>query len=522
MAMTETRPAPAAEAVAPPVAVPADPPGIAGWLSTSDHKRVGRLYVATSLLFLLVATVVGAVVAIEGTQSGLDVFDDATSFTQAVRLYPEALVLLAALPLLIGIATTIVPLQVGSPEIAFPRGSATAYWLYLVSGAVLIGSYLADGGPTGGSREAADLWALALVGVLLAHTIALVSLLTTVLAMRASGMTLLRAPAFTFSVLVGGSLLLLTLPVLAARLVTMYVSHHFGADFTGYEGVRWAWSIPSLYLLAVIPAGVALEVVPVLARNRVRAHGATLAVLGLLGVVGVGAWAQRPETFDDLLYVAIGLAAVLPALALLGLLGDTLRAGKPKVASPLGFAVGTVLLLLLGAVAGALLSIEPLELHGTTWESGVFHLVVGAALLGGIGGLFWWASKVHGAVLPEGAGFLSFLAVLGGSVLRAAGDLVNGMANDLPLDAREFDTDGGVEALNALAAAGNVLLAVGALLAVLGVLAALRRRTGVADDPWGGHTLEWATTSPPAAGNFAGPLVPVTSPTPLLADEVNA
>src|SRR5687768_330715 len=119
MAMTETRPAPAAEAVALPPAVPADPPGIAGWLSTSDHKRVGRLFVATSLLFLLVGAVVGALVAVEGTASGLDIFDT-TSYSQAVRAYREVLVLLFVLPLLLGLATAIVPLQVGSPEIAFP------------------------------------------------------------------------------------------------------------------------------------------------------------------------------------------------------------------------------------------------------------------------------------------------------------------------------------------------------------------------------------------------------------------
>src|SRR4051794_14137749 len=174
MAMTETRPAPEATAEALPQAVPADPAGLAGWLSTSDHKRIGRLWIATSLLFLLLGGVLVALLGIEGTKSGLDIFDKG-SFLQASTLSNEALVLLFLAPLFVGIATFVVPLQVGSPEIAFPRGSATAYWLYLVSAGVLIGSYLADGGPTGGSRDAVDLWLIALIGVLVALCIGLVS-----------------------------------------------------------------------------------------------------------------------------------------------------------------------------------------------------------------------------------------------------------------------------------------------------------------------------------------------------------
>ena len=133
MAMTETRPS-AAEAPAQvqPVAAPADPPGVAGWFTTSDHKRVGRLWIGTSLLFLLLGTVLAALLGLEGTESGLDIFDG-TSFGQVTTLANEAVVLLFLAPMFLGLATFLVPLQVGAPEIAFPRGSAAAYWLYLTS-----------------------------------------------------------------------------------------------------------------------------------------------------------------------------------------------------------------------------------------------------------------------------------------------------------------------------------------------------------------------------------------------------
>src|SRR3954467_14375540 len=133
MAMTETRPAPQATAEAPPQAVPADPAGIAGWLSTSDHKRVGRLWIASSLLFLLVGGVLGELLGAERLGSGADILKRGT-FAQVSTLHSEAAVLLFLVPFFIGLATYLVPLQIGSPEIAFPRGSATAYWGYLVGG----------------------------------------------------------------------------------------------------------------------------------------------------------------------------------------------------------------------------------------------------------------------------------------------------------------------------------------------------------------------------------------------------
>jgi cytochrome c oxidase subunit 1 len=524
MAMTETRPsAPEAQAEAPPVAVPADPAGLAGWLSTSDHKRVGRLWITTSLLFLLLGGVLVTLLGIEGTKSGLDIFSR-SSFLQVSTLSNEALVLLFLAPLFVGIATFVVPLQVGSQEIAFPRGSATAYWLWLVSAGILVASYLADGGPTGGSRDAADLWLLAMVGVLLALTLGLVSVVTTAVTMRAPGMTLFRAPAFTWSVVVGGGLLVLSLPVLVGELADMYVSHHFGGDLGDYQHqIGWVWSIPTVYLLAVGAVGVALEIVPVLARNAVKPREALFVLVGFLGIVGIGMWAQDAVTFDDLLYVAIGIAAVLPALALLGLVGNTLRGGSPAPKAALLFAVGTILLLLLGAVAGALESIDGLHLHGTAWEAGQTYLVVlGAGTLGGIGAIWWWAPKLWGVELPEPAGVLAFLAGLGGAVLLAAGQLVNGLSYDLPLRAREF-TDDNVKVFNGISAAGGVLVTLAGLLVVLVLLGALRKRTRVAtaDDPWGGHTLEWATASPPVRENFTTPVPVVASATPLL-DEVTA
>src|SRR5688572_20449646 len=160
MAMTETRPAAAsAEDAVPAPAAPVEPAGLAGWLTTSDHKRVGRMWIATSLLFLLVGGVLGELLGAESLDSGADLLKDGT-FPQIYTLHAESAVLLFLVPFFIGLATYLVPLQVGSPEIAFPRGSSTAYWGYLVSGLLLCASYVADGGITGTTSSAVDLYLL--------------------------------------------------------------------------------------------------------------------------------------------------------------------------------------------------------------------------------------------------------------------------------------------------------------------------------------------------------------------------
>src|SRR3954454_18677713 len=261
MAMTETRPAPGADA--PPVAVlaPAEHAGLAGWLTTADHKRVGRMWIATSLLFLLVGGVLGELVGVERLDSGADLLKSGT-FPQIYTLHAESAVLLFLIPLFIGLATYLVPLQVGSPEIAFPRGSSTAFWLHLVGGLLLCGSYIADGGITGTTSTAVDLYLLSLLLVVGALAIGAVSVVTTVMTMRAPGLTLLRTPMFSWAALVGGGVLLLQLPILAARIIELFIDQHFAGSMPdhAYDGISWFWSQPTVYLVGVFAAGVLLDV----------------------------------------------------------------------------------------------------------------------------------------------------------------------------------------------------------------------------------------------------------------------
>jgi heme/copper-type cytochrome/quinol oxidase subunit 1 len=306
-------------------------------------------------------------------------------------------------------------------------------------------------------------------------------------------------------VVVGGGLLLLQLPVLGARVIEVFIDVHYGGAAGTYGAIRSSWGLPAVYGLVVMAAGVLLEVVPTLAARKLRFHVAGVVVLGLLGLLGVGGWLTSPEAVDDLLFVGMGLAAVLPALALLGILADTARAGTPAMKAPLVLAIAAALMLLAGAAAGAVQVIEPLELAETSWESGQVHLVLfGGAVLAAFAGLWFWGPKIWGTHLSEKVGFLVALLVLGGAVLPAAADLVAGAAEDLPRGALEWSDADLVDTTGGLGVAGAALGAVGVLAGVGAVLAAAGRRRSVpaVDDPWGGWTLEWTTTSPPPAHNF--------------------
>ena len=496
-----------------------EPAGLAGWFTTADHKRIGRLYLVTSLAFLLVGSVAGAILGVERIDSGLQVLADDT-FSQVYTLHGEVAVLLFLVPFFLGLATYLVPLQLGAPDIAFPRGSATAYWAYVVAGITLLAAYAANGGATGGSEVGTDLYLLSLAVLAVATVVALVSILTTIVTLRAPGMTMARAPLFAWSLMVGGGLTLLATPVLVARLIELYIQHHFtGELFAGaYGSIFWFWALPQVYLLAVPAVGVAAEIVPVLARCRLRHHESGIVVIAATGLLGFGAWAQVDASFDDLLYVVAGLAAVLPALALLGILGDTVRRGALVRKAPLLMALGAVVHLFLGALAGALSTISALQVQGTVWEAAQLHYTLyGGATLAAYAALWFWAPKIWGVHLGDGAGMAAFALTFWGAILLAAPDLFMGLVSDQSLMSLQFGEGALATILNGASALGGALGVMGVLVVVGDLVNRVGRHAGTRaiGDPWGGHTLEWATTSPPPAGNFAGPLPPVRSAYPV-------
>ena len=539
MTVTEASRDVAAEAAATP-APSAPPTGLAAVVGSGDPRIVGKLFVGTSLVFLLASGVAGALVGFEQSDaSGNEIFQP-DSALRLFTLHSTAALLLGVLPLLLGLATAVVPLQIGASTVAFPRASAAAYWVWVVSGGIVLASYAIDGGPWGTETDAVGLYVLALAAVTVALFVAALSVVTTVLTLRAPGVTLRRTPLFSWSVLVGGSVWLLTLPVLGAMLLITYLDLRYGQQFLGgsagvYNRIAWLFWQPTLYLVAVPALGVVSDVVPVFAQRRHQKHGAAMFLLGLLAAVSFGAWTQVGVSIDGSTstpwlfegpWIVVSFLAIVPVLGLFGLWNLTLATGKVKVSTPLILAQLGALSVLVGVVAGGATAIEGFDLDGTTWMTAQSILVLGGALLAGLGGVAFWAPKLYGKLLPDavvrlGATLLflgAFVAAVPEAVAGALGQLrfaAGGVLavdpGGLPgVDAADVDT---VEVLNLVAGIGLAVMVLGGLLVTL---ALLKRRSGdgPGDDPWNGHTLEWATTSPPPVGHFAE-LPAITSEAPV-------
>jgi cytochrome c oxidase subunit I len=531
------------------------PGGLAALVGSGDPRAVGKLFVGTSLLFLAVSGVAGLLVGFEQIDVtsfdgvlGTDAFAQVDTFEWVTGIF------LGLLPLMIGLATAVVPLQVGASTVAFPRASAAAYWGYLVSGGLIIASYVVNGGPFGGDEGGAALFVVSLVAALAALSVATLSVVTTVISLRAPGMSLRKTPLFSWSMLVAGSIWLLTLPVLAGILVFSYLDLTYGQlllsdDAVGagwiYSDLLWdriVWMLwqPAVYSLAIPALGIVADIVPVFAQRRHKRHLGAMVLVGLFGALTFGAWTQlpvdavQPDSVASVpwLYegpwIAVSVLAVLPMLGLLGLWTGTLFAGRPRLGGPLLCALISGALLLGALAAGVGTVVEDLDLVGTTWQTGQLYLVFFAVLVAGLGGLAYWAPKLYGSTLPDG-----LVSLAAGLFLLAAGAVaiplgIAGLLDQPRWLARDAEGRGfaeimqgfsssdvdTIEVLNLVAAIGGAVALAAGSLAILAVVRAALSRRHAGDDPWRGHTLEWTTSSPPPVGNFAS-LLEVTSEAPL-------
>lgn len=518
MAMTDTRPT--AEATGEPTAH-VEPTGLAGLIGSGDHKAVGRLFIGTSLVFGVGALVLAALarLAVVGDDG---MFGAETAFRLA-SLSQVGLVLLAAIPLFVGIGLYVVPLQVGSSTVAFPRAAQLSYWAWLAGAVTMVGVWFADGGPAGTGETSVDLTYLSMVVVVLALLLGAVCIATTVAAMRTAGMSLDRVPMFSWSMLVATGAWLLSLPVLVANTVLVYVDTHnsgvlVGDGATAWSHLAWALVLPQVYVCAIPLLGALGDVVVTGSGARQVSRGVLMVGVGAFGALSIGGWAQfaQPdELWTNPWFVAVAVLAILPLLACLAVWATGMRGGA-RVSGALAVAVVGFLVLLLATVTGALFAIEQLKVQEVVDEAsglpiglvGHANLVLGAALAGALAAIFHWGPKITGRVLNDGLGKLIAPVALLGALLWGLLPFVEG------LQARFSALEDAGDALAVGSVAGAALVA---LALVLGIVALVGGTRGplAEDDPWGGQTLEWATTSPPPPGNFAEPIA-VRSPEPLL------
>lgn len=505
MAVTETSAGATAASEAVETGTRPAPRGLAGVLGSGDHKVIGRAYLIAATVFGLASAVTGEVVAVERIDTARLNLLSRETFFQVFTFHSVTGTFLFVVPLVLGLAMVVVPLQVGAPSVAFPRAAAASFWTWLVAGALVIVSYLINGGPGGGRASGVDLWTAALAATLVALTVGAACVVATVFGLRAPGMGLGRVPMFAWSTMVAGAMWLLTLPVLVGTLVLVYVDHRHGQHTFGrnsqiYSRILWSMRHPQVYAFAVPVLGFAGDVLTVTARTRQALRGTAMGAIAAFGALGFGAFLQLSvygQAVEQPAYIGVSVLALLPLLALAALWADLFRRGRFAVNGPLVFAVAAVLMLGVAVLAGAVGSIPALDVANTTWDSAVTHYATLATVIAVLGGLQWWATKVVGRPVSEGLGVLSALVLLLGTVLLSFPDLLSALIGD------RGEKRAGVEALNVVAAAGGVLVALGVLGAVVNLFGGLRGPgTDVPADPWEGHTLEWATPSPPPLENF--------------------
>lgn len=561
MAMTQTSPAPGPDrpperGPVPSPAPPSEParpaPPLTGGARGADHKVVGTIYIAAALLFLVAGGVLGLVLRAELASSGNSLATE-RQFQQLFTYHGIFLVFLFLLPAWTGLATAIVPLQIGATRLAFPRLHATTLWLTVVGAGLIVASPLVNGGkrvlggfsltdplPVGPAfaGDGVDYLVLGLGLVVVAAVLAAAGLITTIVKLRAPGLTMRRLPLFSWSVLVSSSVMLLALPVLAAALVLLIVDREYGGRvLTGLtsEGggnpllwprMFWFAAYPFLWALLLPALGAASEIVPVFARRRIARRPVALAALGAVGVLSFAGWGSEVDNLAPAKWLfALGALAVLAPVASLVLnwlltLAEGRKAGARTDlgSSPMVFTLGFVAVLGLGLAASAVSAVDATgDLHANAWATGQRHaLFFASSTIALVAALHFWAPKLWGFRLSAGLARLEVLLLAGGALLMVASELVLGL-QDAPSRVATYASDEGWELANLGAGLGGAAIGLGALLVVMSLLAgaAGRRRQAVGADPWGAHTLEWATTSPPLPHNFDR-LPTIGSDTPVL------
>ena len=464
---------------------------------TSDAAAVGRLFVLTSLLLAAGTSVVGVLLSLGRTEAVApwDLFGGFNAYFRMWTLYRMSFMLLVVMPLLLGVALAVVPSQVGAGNVAFPRAALASFWSWLIGAVIIVVSVFAGGGwgaIDGVTGNESDAMALTLLGtgmVIVALLIGAVTVATTVISLRQTGMSLLDVPPFSWSMLVAAAAWLFTLPVAVANLVVVY------ADLRGRPAIAfgraespdiwlqldWLVEQPAVYIMAVPVLGIAMEAVGASVGARSSRPEAVAVIVGLFGLLAVGGWSQdyftAPQDLrDGLVYVAFGLAAVLPPAALAGGAAElVLRGAKTpdRLLDARMLGAGAALKLLGAAtLVGALRVIEPLDLLDTAATWAVFHGVVAAGLIAGVVALRNWPHELLIGPLSVVVGRAAAGLLLGGGGLLVLSDLISGFLADAP-DLMALALDGSA-ALNVAAFAGSVLVAAGAAAAAAGAVSALR------------------------------------------------
>ena len=509
-------------------AAPAYRSGLYSWLTTTDHKKIGIMYLVNSIVFFVAGGSLAMVVRLELAQPGMQFVSEAF-YNQAFTMHASFMLFLFVIPILAGFGNYVVPLMIGAPDMAFPRINALSFWLLPLGGLLMASGFLVSGGaaasgwteypPLSGAQfsgTGTDLWIMGLTLIGTSSILGAINFLVTIFKMRAPGVTLFRMPIMVWTVLVTSVLVLMATPVLTSALIMLFIDRNYGGHFFDpanggnpvlYQNVFWFYSHPAVYIMILPAMGIISEILPVFSRKPLFGYKAFVFATVGIGALGFSVWAHHMFTtgavFLPFFSLMTFLIAVPTGVKMFNWIATMWR-GKLSFDTPLLYAVGFLTMFLIGGINGAFSAAVPVDfaIHDTYWVVAHIHYVLfGGSVFAIFGGIYYWFPKMTGRMLNETLGKVQFVIMFVGFNLTFFPMHQLGLAG-MPRRIADYSASAGWSELNLVATIGGFVIAASLLPFFWNVLISLRNGRIAGDDPWGGNTLEWATTSPPPAYNF--------------------
>ena len=503
-----------------------------GWLTTTDHKTIGYMYLITSFVYFLIGGVMALVIRAQLFAPGLEIVATKEQYNQLFTMHGTIMLLMFATPLFAGFANVLMPLQIGAPDVAFPRLNAFAYWLYFFGSLIAVAGFLTPQGAASFGWFAyaplssqtftpglgGNMWVFGLTLSGFGTILGAVNFITTIITMRAPGMTMWRMPIFTWNTLVTSLLVLMAFPVLAAALFAlgsdrMFGSQIFAAETGGailWQHLFWFFGHPEVYIIALPFFGIISEILPVFSRKPIFGYKTLIYATIAIAALSVTVWAHHMYVTGSVLLPFFALMTMLIAVPtgvkIFNWIGTMWR-GSVTFDTPMVFSIGFLITFVFGGLTGVILASPPLDfaVSDSYFVVAHFHYVVfGTVVFAMFAGFYFWWPKWTGKMLNERLGMIHFWTLFIGFHTTFLVQHWLGVVG-MPRRYATYLVDDGFTWMNQLSTFGSILLAASMVPFLLNVYITARRAPLVTvNDPWGyGRSLEWATSCPPPRHNFS-------------------
>ena len=501
------------------------------WVTSTDHKTIGYMYLITSFIFFAIGGILALLIRAELFEPGLQIVQSKEQYDQLFTMHGTIMLLLFATPLFAGFANVIMPLQIGAPDVAFPRLNMFAYWLYLFGGLIVLAGFLTPQGAasfgwfayaplsntTFSPGVGGDLWVFGLALTGFGTILGAVNFITTIVTMRAPGMTMFRMPIFTWNTLVTSLLVLMAFPPLAAALFALGADRRLGAQVFNpsnggallWQHLFWFFGHPEVYIIALPFFGIVTEILPVFSRKPVFGYKGLIYATISIAALSVTVWAHHMYVTGAVLLPFFSfmtmLIAVPTGVKFFNWIGTMWR-GKLTFDTPMLWTIGFLVTFLFGGLTGVILSSPALDfqISDTYFVVAHFHYVVfGTVVFAMFAGFYFWWPKFTGRMLDERLGKIHFWLLFVGFHTTFLVQHWLGVMG-MPRRYADYSPQDGFTTLNQISTVGAFLLAASTLPFLWNVYTTWRNAPLVqVDDPWGfGGSLEWATSCPPPRHNF--------------------